>query len=59
MVKYVKNTISNILYFILAAALLWTVISNIIQVFKCHKMSQTELFIHIPKSFICDWQYCT
>lgn len=55
MIKYIKDNISNALYFVLVAVFLWVVISNIIQAFKCPEMSQTELFIHIPKSFVCDY----
>ncbi len=58
MIKYIKDNISNALYFVLVAVFLWVAISNIIQAFKCPKMSQTELFLHIPKSFVCDWQHC-
>ncbi len=50
--------ISNALYFVLVAVFLWVSISNTIQAFKCPKMSQTELFLNIPKSFVCDWQHC-
>ena len=56
--KYIKDNINNALYFVLAAVLLWVSISSIIQAFKCPEMSQTELFIHIPNSFVCDWQHC-
>ena len=58
MIKYIKENISNALYFVLVAVFLWLGISNVIQAFKCPKMSQTELFLHIPKSFVCDWQHC-
>jgi len=57
MIKYIKDNISNAVYFVLVAVFLWVAISNIIQAFKCPKMSQTELFLHIPKSFVCDWQH--
>lgn len=56
--KYIKENIVNTLYFVLISVFLWVGISSIIQSFKCPKMTQTELFIHIPKSFVCDWQYC-
>ena len=58
MIKYIKDNISNALYFLLVAVFLWMTISNITQAFKCPKMSQTELFLHIPKSFVCDWKHC-
>jgi hypothetical protein len=37
---------------------LWIVITNSIQAFMCPEMSQTELFIHIPQSLMCDWNDC-
>ena len=43
---------------ILLVVFLWVSISNIIQAINCPKMSQTELFMHIPKSFVCDWDRC-
>jgi membrane protein involved in colicin uptake len=58
MKNYIKNNISNALYFVLVAVFLWAAISTMTQAFKCPEMSQTELFIHIPKSFVCDWQHC-
>ena len=58
MKNYIKNNISNALYFVLVAVFLWAAISSTIQRFKCAEMSETELFIHIPKSFVCDWQHC-
>jgi hypothetical protein len=36
----------------------WLFISNIIQALKCSEMTQTELFLHLPKSFICDFKNC-
>ena len=54
----IKNYASNALYTVLVVVFLWVAVSNIIQAFKCPEMTQTELFIHIPKSFVCDWQHC-
>lgn len=58
MIKYIKENIRNALYFLLFAVFLWVGISNVIQAFKCPKMTQTELFLRIPKSFVCDWDNC-
>ena len=55
--KNLKKEISNAVYLVLFAIFLWGAVSNIIQAFKCPEMSQTELFLHIPKSFVCDWKY--
>lgn len=48
----------KILYFALIALFCWMSITNIIQAFKCPKMTQTELLLHINKSFVCDWNKC-
>ena len=46
-----------ILYFINVLSC-WILISTTIQVLKCPKMTQTEIFLHIPKSFMCNWTEC-
>lgn len=43
---------------ILISALVWISISTMVQAFLCPKMSQTELFLRIPKSFVCNWDNC-
>lgn len=53
-----KTKIVNTLYILLIAMILWIVISTMIQAFKCTELTQTELLLHIPKSFICVWEYC-
>lgn len=50
--------IKEIIAFIVIAINLWIACSGIIQAFKCTKMTQTELFLNIPNSFICDWKEC-
>lgn len=55
----IKRTAVNLLYTLLTTVLLWVAISAMIQAFKCPAMSQTELFLHIPKSFICVWEHCS
>jgi len=54
----IKEYTNNKLYTVLIAVLLWVAISSIIQAFKCTDMTQTQLFLHIPKSFVCDWEHC-
>ena len=58
MIKQIKDNNRNALYFLLVTVFVGVAISTIIQAFECPEMSQTELFIHIPKSFVCDWQHC-
>jgi len=54
----IKNYIVNIVQIVIVAVLLWVTISTMIQGFKCPQITGTQLFLHIPKSFVCDWQYC-
>jgi len=54
----IKEYVGKAIYPILAALFLWVAISGIIQRFKCPSLSETEIFLHIPKSFICDWHNC-
>ncbi len=49
---------NKILYYILIIVTTWVSITNIIQAFKCPKMTQTELLIHIPKTVVCNWSNC-
>ena len=53
-----KNKIQNIIIYAVLAAFIWMSISNIIQAIKCPAMTQTELFLHIPASFMCNWEIC-
>ena len=54
----IKDYASNTLYTVLVAVLLWVAVSSMIQAFKCPLMTETELFLHIPKSVMCDWKHC-
>lgn len=53
-----KQFLTETLHFILAILALWIMFTTTIQAFKCPKMTQTELFLHIPKSCIWNWQQC-
>jgi uncharacterized membrane-anchored protein len=55
--KKPKREKATALYALLTAMLLWVAVSTMIQAFKCPEMTQTELFRHIPKSFICAWEH--
>ena len=46
------------LYLFFVCVMLWTVLMNGYQSFKCPKMTQTELFLHLHKSFILDFKEC-
>lgn len=52
------NLFKEIIAFIIVGIALWIACSGIIQAFKCSKMTQTELFLNIPNSFICNWKNC-
>jgi hypothetical protein len=43
---------------IVISVMMWIMTTNVIQAFKCPEMSQTELFIHLPKSFILNFKNC-
>lgn len=58
MKKHINDNTRKILRLIFIVLLIWVAITNIIQTFKCPEMTQTELFLHIFKSFICDWKFC-
>ena len=58
MKKQIKKSIGDTLYAMLIFAIVWVAISVIIQRFKCPKMTETELFINIPNSVVCNWQDC-
>lgn len=38
--------------------LLWVAVSVFIQRFACTSMTDTEVFINIPRSFVGDWKQC-
>ena len=56
--KYIKNNIEYILYFISVAIILWVLTSTTIQRFKCPQLTETELLLLIPNSSKCNWQNC-
>ena len=50
------NKISNVIWFILVLLLLWMIITSTIVRFKNPKLTETELLLRIPKSFILDFK---
>ena len=58
MKKINKNNTFPWWYFILAAVFLWCAVTSTIQRFKCVKMSETELLLAIPTSFVLDFKKC-
>ena len=53
-----KENAAIVVYAMLVAVFMWVAISSTIQRFKCAKLTETEIFIRIPKSFVCDWANC-
>jgi hypothetical protein len=45
-------------FLLIAALIMWISISTFIQRVKCPKMTETELFLRIPQSFLANWQLC-
>lgn len=54
--KQTKEFFSASFYLLFLAAVIWVAVSTGIQRFKRPELSETELFLRIPKSFICDWK---
>lgn len=54
--KKKHNKIINVIWFILVLLLLWMVVTSTIARFKNPKLTETELFLRIPKSFILDFK---
>lgn len=53
-----KENAAIVVYAMLVAVCLWIGITSMIQRFKCVKLTETEIFLRIPKSFVCDWENC-
>lgn len=53
-----KEDIALFVYLILILCFVWVSISSIILRFKCPKLTETEILISIPKSFVCDFKIC-
>lgn len=54
MKKYVKRT--TIIGIISVLLLLWIVVTSTIAAFKNPKLTETELLLRIPKSFVLDFK---
>jgi hypothetical protein len=53
-----KKKFEAVLVVAYAVLAIWLLVSNVIQAYKCPEMTQTELFLHIPESFVCNWNHC-
>lgn len=53
-----KDTINQVLLFIIVVFCIWMPVSKIIQASKCPQLTQTQLFMKIQKSIICKWEKC-
>jgi hypothetical protein len=56
--KLKKVFLAYILIYTVAGLCIWISISSTIQRFKCPKMTETEIFLNIPNSIVCDWKSC-
>ena len=56
--KSVKENIRDWILILVLFAIIWIGMSTFIQRFICPAMTETQLLLHIPKSFICDWRHC-
>jgi hypothetical protein len=53
--KLNKNNVLVICSFVI---MLWFMLTNAIQAISCPNMTQTELFLHIPKTMLLNWYEC-
>lgn len=53
-----KKKTKTYLYYLLIASFLWLWGTNIAQTLKCPEMTQTQLFLHLPQSFVLDFKDC-
>lgn len=59
LINYLKSiTIDELVSFLIILFVLWVFATNIIQAFKCTEMTNTELFLHLPKSIILNFENC-
>lgn len=54
-----NNNFNKVFYYLFLIIILWIVVSSTVQRFKCPEMTETQLFLHIPNSFVCNWYQCT
>jgi len=53
--KETKNNISTLIIIIFMIAIMWVSLTTLIQRFSNPHLTETELFLNIPKSFILDF----
>ena len=53
-----KKRIESLIQIVVVISALWCFGTTVTQAYKCNEMSQTELFLHIPRSFILDFNNC-
>ena len=53
-----KKDLKDLMLLILLIASIWVSVTSIIQRFKCPNLSETELFVRIPKNFAMSWETC-
>jgi len=53
-----KEIKQNLGFGIIIIITLWMAITTYIQAFSCPKMTHTEIFINIPKSFVLNFDKC-
>ena len=56
--KKSKSFAFDFLLIVLIIATVWGSVSTAVQAVKCPHLTQTELFLKIPNSFICNWENC-
>ena len=54
MKKYIKNMFN----YTVILLIIWVFVCSIMQAFYCSKLTQTELLLRFPSSFIADFKKC-
>ena len=50
------KTLKTIVLLLIIIILMWISVTNTIQAFKCPKMTHTELFLHLPKTIMLNFE---
>lgn len=56
--KEKTGLILDVIYFGLIAAFIWVATTSMIQSFTCTRLTQSEVFMRIPQSFLLDFITC-
>ena len=55
--RQLTNGVKEFTYWAVIVVVLWLFGTNLVQAFKCPSMTNTQLFLHLPKTVMLDFQY--